>query len=425
LWDYSIDPWYESACLFKKNISVVNVKGTETINVTVKNGTINALLSYNASNFTFADASETSKLNFLVDYILAPQTAGQEIQFFVNNSNNESIWLYSGCNFTTSQETRTTGRNGGVMQYYENFDGGMGGWHQVGAGGESCSLVNGTYMNISGSGHGNRMGAQALYFVGGGKSGGCMSDPLDIYVANGSSVDSLWWEWLGTVTSGGNSDARYASMGVTTCGDAFPCSGAMSWSKINTPTLGESSWLFYEGSWQAGVNNPLVGGHNNFARLRIFHNMSVKQTPNLANGNLGATRAFTTNFGTPPNSGISALYAGTDGGMNGWIDDVKIWNMNFSTVVSYSPVEQNVTPTPPSDTCTYVSGNWNVRLGDNCTVVANLDMGTGLLNLSGTSGMFTVAANLTVGNFSFVPSTVDGSGIFRIVTGASFRIKKW
>ena len=67
-----------------------------------------------------------------------------------------------------------------------------------------------------------------------------------------------------------------------------------------------------------------------------------------------------------------------------------------------------------SDTCTYSgSGDWNVDLADNCKISTNTDLGENSLIIEGTSGTFTVDANITAE--SLIMETANG----RIVNKAN------
>ena len=73
------------------------------------------------------------------------------------------------------------------------------------------------------------------------------------------------------------------------------------------------------------------------------------------------------------------FFAGPGGGENYWLD-----NINISTT----------TTTPPEDTCTYSSGNWNVECSDHCNITDVTSLPSNNLTLNGT-GTLTILANIT------------------------------
>ncbi len=85
--------------------------------------------------------------------------------------------------------------------------------------------------------------------------------------------------------------------------------------------------------------------------------------------------------------------------MDGIIDEVGIWSRAITTGAG-SEAETlwnngNGLAYPfVSDTCTYVSGNWEVDCSDNCTIESNVDIGGNNITLIGT-GHFLLQANIT------------------------------
>jgi hypothetical protein len=59
-------------------------------------------------------------------------------------------------------------------------------------------------------------------------------------------------------------------------------------------------------------------------------------------------------------------------------------------------ISAKVDYTPPTDTCTYTSGNWNINLSDNCIITTNVNLGARKNNLTTYDfGNLTVKANVT------------------------------
>ncbi len=74
---------------------------------------------------------------------------------------------------------------------------------------------------------------------------------------------------------------------------------------------------------------------------------------------------------------------------------------------------------PPTDTCTYTSGIWEVDCNDNCTITSNTDTGSDSIIVSGV-GSFTINANITTSLFAYTP----GCQILNIPNdGKELRIK--
>ena len=82
------------------------------------------------------------------------------------------------------------------------------------------------------------------------------------------------------------------------------------------------------------------------------------------------------------------------------------------TAPFYSPVlDVNVVmnsffispPSPPADSCTYISGDWIIACSDNCIITDDTDLTGNSLVLDGT-GTFTVEADIIA---SFVSIDID------------------
>lgn len=116
-----------------------------------------------------------------------------------------------------------------------------------------------------------------------------------------------------------------------------------------------------------------------------------------------------------------------DGGglyYDGSMDEIGIWSKILnSTEISFlyadgSPTEEQQYPfeAAPTDTCTYLSGNWEVNCEDNCSITDNVDIGGNNISIIGT-GIFTTTANIT--NFKELFIAGDSSSLLCEVTCAS------
>ena len=66
----------------------------------------------------------------------------------------------------------------------------------------------------------------------------------------------------------------------------------------------------------------------------------------------------------------------------------------------------------PTDTCTYISGNWEINCSDNCSITSNVDIGGNNISIIGT-GTFNTTANIT--NFKKLHiEGIDTSNICRV-----------
>ena len=75
----------------------------------------------------------------------------------------------------------------------------------------------------------------------------------------------------------------------------------------------------------------------------------------------------------------------------------------------------------PADSCTYISGDWNVDCSDNCIITTNTDLTGNTLRLEG-SGTFTIDANITADEVTIVlgcdmVNEIDDGKILAIATG--------
>lgn len=76
---------------------------------------------------------------------------------------------------------------------------------------------------------------------------------------------------------------------------------------------------------------------------------------------------------------------------------------------------------PPSNTCTYTSGNWNVLCSDNCSINSNVNLGTNNISIIGT-GTFVLSANITSWTKLFIQGTdTNNLCTTRIINGGGFR----
>jgi hypothetical protein len=332
--DYTLDPWFNTTCASKRNISMTNLIGTKTINLTLGAHLFNTNLTFNQSNITFVDASETSTLNFLIDYINASgNTAQQEIKAFVNISNNDSIWMYQDCGFPVTQEVRTTGNTTPVMFGYWNFDDDLQGWSAVGTG--ACALQNITAPILNG----NRMGAQSLNATdNAGSRQGCKSGGLFRI-----GIEDLNF-------------TRYEAV-ITNFG-TIPNNAEFYTSSIHNPTgIGDYQVMsrFSGGSWDfansvgfsAFLSAPNDTQLGNFTRVLLRSNWSDTTSNTTGFGRLNGERVGNSGFPYRNNvaNGIRTLIFGGSG-QGGWfVDDIKVWAQNNATIITLGS-QENLTPAP-------------------------------------------------------------------------------
>lgn len=97
------------------------------------------------------------------------------------------------------------------------------------------------------------------------------------------------------------------------------------------------------------------------------------------------------------------------------------------TAPAYDAVElilNEVVEAAPTDSCTYVSGDWAITLEDNCTLVTT-DIHPNNITITGAAGTLTIPSGvvITAKNIAFTPDDFDGDARFVIEIGGRRIIK--
>ena len=164
--------------------------------------------------------------------------------------------------------------------------------------------------------------------------------------------------------------------------------------------------------WSQNTTNGTTAG--------TFIQHSVNWTDNVAlsgyifsfdNGNgTFYNDTFVTFSGTQNWSNVSKLVNTTSGVTIQW----WVWANDTTNNINSTSVFSYVTTSAPTDSCTYVSGNWDIDCSDFCNITSNENLGGNNISIVGT-GVTTIIGNITNWINAFIQGT-DQSNICTVRT---------
>lgn len=111
--------------------------------------------------------------------------------------------------------------------------------------------------------------------------------------------------------------------------------------------------------------------------------------------------------------------AGANSYFSGDIDEAGAWSRNLTTTDMLNLWGNYTASQSSSDSCTYGgSGNWTIKLDDNCIISTTNNLGTNQVIINGT-GKLTIASGgkIFAKKISFIPTTLTGNNTIAILTG--------
>ena len=177
---------------------------------------------------------------------------------------------------------------------------------------------------------------------------------------------------------------------------------------LSTGTYGETG-AFTNGNWRDG-NTATSNSNSDFSTIYAYVNYTIPTnatTQSVWQYVYDSSISYTNytlsscEFDTTLQFRITSTAFGTTTSLDCY--DGASWTSLNSSVGSAIVREEgmwwyiNNSQTPPSDTCTYTSGDWNVDCSDNCVINSAQDLGANNLIITGT-GTFTANALITAAN---------------------------
>jgi len=362
--------WWNSSWQYKREIS--NLTGY----ISVMTINYDSDMQSDFDDLRFTDSSESSELNYTIE----DKSDGNWAVVRVNNLGADSIYMYYDNPSATTTSNASAVYYNPVLLYY--FDEGSGTTAIDSSGQNNGTLNNGVLLNQAGK-------VKTAYSFDGG-------DDL-VITDNSITYDKYTWAfWIKRTGSGGTNP------------------------RILTPS--NAGWILWQKDASKGVGfygTSLLTSTP--PALNTWEHYVITYDRTTTYGDIYKDGSKVVSSGSASNSAASGSWvighkestAIHGDSWQGLIDEVIIWNKQLSETqikAIYNTTLPNYVlgteeSAPPTDTCTYSSGNWNVNCSDNCTITSDVTGDTGSnLSISGT-GKFIMDADIS----GFTKYHIDGN----------------